>query len=86
MSKLIIIKLGEGSFESGFSVTLQMGEEAKRPNLEIIGKLPASVEIPQYYHSWATSYRQLGLRSRLEASSAQITNVSKLETCDKCAQ
>lgn len=86
MSKLIIIKLGEGSFESGFSVTLQMGEEAKRPSLEIAGKLPASSEIPQYYHSWATSYRQLGLRSRLEASSAQITNVSKLETCDKCAQ
>ena len=86
MSKLIIIKLGEGSFESGFSVTMQMGEETKRPSLEIAGKLPASSEIPQYYHSWATSYRQLGLRSRLEASSAQITNVSKLETCDKCAQ
>lgn len=85
MSKLIIIKLG-GSFESGFFVTLQMGEEAKRPNLEITGKLPATSEIPQYYHSWATSYRQLELRSRLEAASAQITNVSRLETCDKCAQ
>jgi CHASE2 domain-containing sensor protein len=86
VSKLIIIKLGEGSFESGFSVTLQMGEEAKHPSLEIVGKLPDRVEIPQYYHSWATSYRQLGLRSRLEASSAQITNVSRLENCDKCAQ
>lgn len=86
VSKLIIIKLGEGSFESGFSVTLQIGEEAKRPSLEIAGKLPASSEIPQYYHNWATSYRQLGLRSRLEAATAQITNVSKLETCDKCAQ
>jgi CHASE2 domain-containing sensor protein len=86
VSKLIIIKLGEGSFESGFFVTLQIGEEAKRPSLEIAGKLPATSEIPQYYHSWATSYRQLGLRSRLEASTAQITNVSKLETCDKCAQ
>ncbi len=86
VSKLIIIKLGEGSFESGFSVTLQIGEEAQRPSLEIAGKLPASSEIPQYYHNWATSYRQLGLRSRLEAATAQITNVSKLETCDKCAQ
>lgn len=86
VSKLIIIKLGEGSFESGFSVTLQIGEEAKRPSLEIAGKLPATSEIPQYYHNWAASYRQLGLRSRLEAATAQITNVSKLETCDKCAQ
>lgn len=86
MKKLIIIKLGEGSFEQGFPVTLQIGEEGKRPSVEMTGKLPSTSDIPQYYQSWATSYRCLGLRSRLEASKAQITNVSKLETCDNCAQ
>jgi CHASE2 domain-containing sensor protein len=86
VKKLIIIKLWEGSFEQGFPVTLQIGEEGKRPSVEVTGKLPSTSDIPQYYQSWATSYRHLGLRLRLEASMAQITNVSKLETCDNCAQ
>lgn len=85
MNKLSVIKIA-GSFESGFSVTLQIGEEAKRPSLEIAGKLPATAEIPQYYQNWATSYRRLGLRSRLEASNAQITNISQLENCDNSAK
>ena len=86
MGKLVVLKLGEGSFEHGFPVTLQIGEEGKRPSLEITGKLPSTLEIPQFYTGWATSYRCLGLRSRLEASKAQVTNVSKLENCYNAAR
>ncbi|HEY9822376.1 MAG TPA: CHASE2 domain-containing protein [Candidatus Sericytochromatia bacterium] len=86
MGKLVVLKLGEGSFEQGFPVTLQIGEEGKHPSLEITGKLPSTPEIPQFYTGWATSYRCLGLRSRLEASKAQVTNVSKLENCYNAAR
>jgi CHASE2 domain-containing sensor protein len=86
VGKLIVLKLGEGSFELGFPVTLQIGEEGKQPNAEITGRLPPTPEIPQYYNTWASSYRRLGSRYRLEASTAQITNVSKLENCCKSAQ
>ncbi len=86
MSKLVVLKLGDGSFEQGFPVTLQLGEEGKSPSVEIIGRLPSNQEIPQYYSGWASSYRRLGLRSRLEASAAQVKNVSKIESCCNAAQ
>jgi len=86
VGKLVILRLGDGSFEEGFPVTLQIGEEGKNPNVEITGRLPSAPEIPQYYRSWATSYRRLGLRSRLEAAIAQVTNVSQIENCSNAAQ
>lgn len=86
MGKLVVLKLGEGSFELGFPVTLQIGEEGKLPNAEITGRLPPIPEIPQYYSLWATSYRHLGSRYRLEACGAQVTNVSKIENCCNAAQ
>lgn len=85
MGKLVVFKLGEGSFEQGFPVTLQIGEEGKLPNAEITGRLPPTPDIPQYYSVWATSYRHLGSRYRLEASRGQVTNVSKVESCCNAA-
>ncbi len=86
MGKLVVLKLGDGSFEQGFPVTLQIGEEGRCPCVEITGRLPSIPEIPQCYGVWANTYRRLGLRSRLEASPAQVTNVSKIETCCQAAQ
>ena len=86
MGKLVVLIVGEGSFEQGFPVTLRLGEEGKNPSMEITGRLAPSLEIPQYYSGWATSYRHLGLPSRLEPVAAQVTNVSKLESCSKAAQ
>lgn len=86
MGKLVVLIAGDGSFDQGFPITLQLGEEGKRPSLEIIGRLPAAPEIPQLYRSWAAAYRRLGLRSRLEASVVQVTNVSIIETCGNTAE
>lgn len=85
MGKLVVFKLGEGSFEQGFPVTLQIGDEGKLPNAEITGRLPPTPDIPQYYSVWANSYRHLGARYRLEASRGQVTNVSKVESCCNAA-
>lgn len=64
VGKLVILKLGFGSFEQGFPVTLQIGEETARPTIETTAHLPASPEILQAYHQWQTIYRRLDLRGR----------------------
>jgi CHASE2 domain-containing sensor protein len=81
MSKLVILKFADGSFEQGFGVTLQIGEECDRPATEITGKLPPCPEIPLYYSHWQSSYRRLGNGYRLDADKVQITNVSMTQDC-----
>ena len=85
-SKLVVLKFGEGSFEQGFAVTLQIGEEHDRPSTEIMGKLPPFPEMPLYYSHWQSSYRQLGNRYRLHADKVQVTNVSMIQDCENTAQ
>ncbi|MBE9037115.1 CHASE2 domain-containing protein [aff. Roholtiella sp. LEGE 12411] len=85
MGKLVVLKFGEGSFEQGFAVTLQIGEEYERPSTEITGKLPPSPEMPLYYSHWQSSYRHLGNRYRLHADQVQVTNVSMIQDCENTA-
>lgn len=86
MSKLVVLKLSDGSFEQGFSVTLQIGDEVARPTIEMTGKLPPAPEMPLYYSHWQSSYKRLGLRSRLSAPPVQVTNVSVAEDCHNAAK
>ena len=101
MGKLVVLKFGEGSFESGFPVTLQIGEEqdqaalgsvnrasqsfAYRPVAEVNGRLPPAAELLQYYRHWQATYRRLGHPMRLEAPKAQITNISVIDDCQSAA-
>lgn len=86
MSKLVTLKIGQGSFEQGFPVTLQIGEEGAHPTIELTGLLPPAPEMPLYYSRWQTSYRRLGLRLRLSAPPLQVTNVSVIDDCRSTAQ
>lgn len=86
MGKLVVLKLGDGSFEQGFPVTLQIGNDGDRASLEITGKLPPAPDILQYSSRWATAYRRLGVQYRLEAKPGIVTNVSKIENCCNAAQ
>ena len=86
MGKLVVLKLGEGDFEQGFPVTLQIGDDGDRPSTEITGKLPATPQLPEIYHRWRLAYLNLGLRSRLEAEAVQVTNVSIIDDCHNAAQ
>ena len=85
MRKLVVLKFTEGSFEHGFSVTLQIGEEGSSPTTEITAKLPADTELPLYYNHWQSNYRRLGNGYRLSADKAQVTNVSMTQDCDETA-
>ncbi|MFN6541227.1 MAG: CHASE2 domain-containing protein [Nostoc sp. EkiNYC01] len=82
MGKLVVLKFAEGSFEQGFAVTLQIGEEQERATTEITGKLPPFPEMPLYYSHWQSSYRQIGNRYRLYAEQMQVTNVSMIQDCE----
>ncbi|MFW9257888.1 CHASE2 domain-containing protein [Nostoc sp. CALU 546] len=82
MGKLVVMKFGEGSFEQGFAVTLQIGEEHERAATEITGRLPSFPEMPLYYSHWQSSYRQIGNRYRLHADQMQVTNVSMIQDCE----
>ncbi len=86
MGKLVVLKLGDGSFEQGFPVTLQIGQDGTRPETEITGKLPPVPEIPKHYRSWQSTYRCLGLSSSIEPLALQGTNVSLIDECDRAAQ
>ncbi|WP_421654744.1 hypothetical protein [Leptothermofonsia sp. ETS-13] len=60
MNKLIVLKIGEGSFEQGFPVTFQVGEEGARPATEVTGKLLPDQELPGLYQQWQVTYRGVG--------------------------
>ncbi|MBW4646987.1 MAG: CHASE2 domain-containing protein [Goleter apudmare HA4340-LM2] len=81
MGKLVVLKFAVGSFEEGFAITLQIGEEGDRPTTEITGKLPPCPEMPLYYSHWQSSYRRLGNSYRLDAEKVQVTNVSMTRDC-----
>ncbi len=76
MGKLAVLKFGEGDFDRGFSVTLQIGEDGSTPSVEITAKLTQAPTITAKYQEWQLAYRGLGLNVRLEDIAEQITNVN----------
>ncbi|PMB00487.1 sensor protein Chase2, partial [Fischerella thermalis CCMEE 5268] len=85
MGKLVVLKFADGSFEQGFAVTLQIGEEGKLPDSEIAGRLPPATELLHKYEEWQSSYSRLDNRYRLSADKVQVTNVSIVKECDQTA-
>ncbi|MEH2245164.1 CHAT domain-containing protein [Nostoc sp.] len=86
MGKLVVLKLEDSNPEQGFPVTLQIGEDDALPWVQIIGKLPPAPEVLQHYIYWQSTYRSLGLSSRLTAEAFQVTNVSIQEKCYNTAK
>ncbi len=86
MGKLVILKLAEGDFESGFPVTLQIGDENARPTVEITAKLPPNPDIPRDYYHWQSIYRHLRLPSRPIGLPKQATQTPTLEECQQATE
>ncbi len=84
MTKLVVLKVGQGSFNTGFPVTLQIGEEGQRPSIEVEAQLPPRPEIPRDYQCWQSHYAQLDALYRLSAPAQQQTNVSFPGLRDQC--
>ena len=66
MAKLVVIKL-EGDWEwQGFRVTVEIGEEGNRPQIEAVGKLPTAPELIGNFKDWQQNYRSLEIRHRIK--------------------
>ena len=85
MGKLVIFKIGEGNFEQGFPVILQIGKDGQSPTMEVEGRLPPDSKIPELYDSWKSLYYSLG-GMRIVVSGSQVTNVSIISECEHAAQ
>ncbi len=85
LGKLVVLKLGTGSFEAGFPVTLQIGDENVRPVVEITGELPPDSEIALCYHQWRSIYCQLKFSGRPIGIPKQSIQTFSLADCEKAA-
>jgi len=86
MSKLVVFNIGEGNFEQGFPVTLQISEEGKLPYIDHQGRLPQVPELPELYRQWQQKYYGLeSMRRIIKVPPVQITNVSN-EDCQNAAK
>ncbi len=74
MGKLVVIKIGQGSFELGFPVTLYISEEGYSSHISRSGELSPHL-IDSFYEKWQSEYRTF-VRGRLTAPPEQVTNVS----------
>jgi CHASE2 domain-containing sensor protein len=86
MGKLVILKLGEGAFEQGFTVTLQIGEENARPFIEVTGQLPPDPEVPRLYHRWRSIYYNIGFSARPVGQPQSSLEPVTLADCHQAAQ
>ncbi len=75
MSKVVVLKVGDGDFQQGFPIRLQIGDEGKAHDTETRGRLPPAPKILEYYENWQMCYCRLGSPRRLEAAQADLTNV-----------
>jgi CHASE2 domain-containing sensor protein len=86
MGKLVVLKIVDGSFDRGFTVMLQIGQEQTRPTVEVVGRLPPLPELPLYYSRWQDHYWRLDSRYRISARKDQNANVSLIADCLSSAQ
>ena len=79
MSKLVVLNIDEGSFEQGFPVRLEIGEDGRIYH-RIKAKLTPAPDIPRFYQDWQNKYRELGKTIRqINVPYAQVTHCSVIE-------
>lgn len=75
MSKLVVLNIDEGSFEQGFPVRLEIGEDGRIYHRIKVNLTPAP-EIPRFYQDWQSKYRKLGKTIRqINIPEAQVTHL-----------
>ncbi|MEC4819073.1 MAG: CHASE2 domain-containing protein [Scytonema sp. PMC 1069.18] len=86
MNKLVVLKFGKGSFENGFPIVLQIGEENSRPHSEVMGDLPPNPELPLKFNYWQTIYCSLDFSARPIGIPKPVSKVAKIEECTQAAE
>ena len=81
----VILKIGEGSCDRGFPVSLQISDALHTPIAEVTGHLPAAPDLLALYHAWQSAYTNLGFAARISARPGQKTNRSVVAERADCA-
>ncbi|WP_414543901.1 CHASE2 domain-containing protein [Nostoc sp. CCY0012] len=87
MRKLVVLKL-DGDLHLGVQVTLEIGEEGKRPLTEITGKLPSNLDMAAAIDQWQLKYRSLWKFTRIKAKKIIYDGSisQRSQECDKKAR
>jgi uncharacterized protein YjbI with pentapeptide repeats len=84
-ARLVVLKVGSGTVQSGFPVILQIGDEGHSASIELKGSLEGNTELLPAYKQWQNLYRQ-SIRDnlRLEIPQVQTTNIGSRELFKDC--
>ena len=83
MHKRVVLKVGPGSPQTGYEVSVQIGAEQTTPQVETHARLSVAPDLPDLYHRWQQSYWQLGTPYRIKANPG-VTNVSAVSDFERC--
>ncbi|WP_204104624.1 MULTISPECIES: CHASE2 domain-containing protein [Spirulina sp. CCY15215] len=87
MKKLVVLKLDGNLEEKDFRVTLEIGEYGHRPQLELVGTLPANRELAEVLKQhWLENYRPLGAPYSRKLKPKEIIYGSKIQDCKKSGE
>ena len=97
MGRVAILKIGQGDFNQGFEVSLEIKEDSGQTLVEIEGRLPANPDIEDLYQSWEQSFARLTSLYRQqqksgdgndswEIDSSLATNIASSDLVTDCRQ
>ena len=86
--KLVVLKF-DGTFQQGFRVLLEIGDEGDRPAIELAGALPPNLALAAHLLEWQQHYHDLngsGQNSRIQPQQIIYSgSVNRLEDCRRSA-
>ncbi|HEY9863377.1 MAG TPA: pentapeptide repeat-containing protein, partial [Candidatus Obscuribacterales bacterium] len=83
--KLVILKIIQGDFKTGFLTTIQIGQDGMLPSTEISASLPAFPELEAVYHQWKSLYEKFHPSEKSRIKAKKINILSDLDSCRQFA-
>jgi hypothetical protein len=83
MKKLVILQF-DGDFSTGYKVTLEVGDEGKRPDVRIRGELPTALDVIQSFQEWRKIYGRKHGQSRIKVNA--VKNFKAIEYKQQCEE
>jgi len=83
LDKRVVLKIGSGSWQTGYAAAVQIGAEGMAPQVETQARLSPAPDLPGLYRRWQQSYWHLGSAYRIKAHEG-VTNVSRGADIEQC--
>ncbi len=84
MAKLVVLKLDGDLEHQGFRVTLEIGSDFARPEIEISANLPPEPDLATYLCQWQEKYRSSGMPSRIKPQEVIYDGYIKKRVSECC--